>query len=98
MRRFTQTFVLGQQNPKKYYVHNDIFRYQDEVFAEPGIENEIANEAGGLFSRHQLLYQSYDLEFNYLIINEFNYFCIVLLYWFVFGFHFRMNCLWPILP
>uniref|UniRef100_A0A6B2EEE4 Putative ras gtpase-activating protein-binding protein 2 n=1 Tax=Phlebotomus kandelakii TaxID=1109342 RepID=A0A6B2EEE4_9DIPT len=29
MRRFTQTFVLAAENPKKYYVHNDIFRYQD---------------------------------------------------------------------
>lgn len=29
MRRFTQTFVLAAQTPKKYYVHNDIFRYQD---------------------------------------------------------------------
>ena len=28
MRRFVQTFVLAPQNPKKYYVHNDIFRYQ----------------------------------------------------------------------
>lgn len=28
MRRFTQTFVLAAQTPKKYYVHNDIFRYQ----------------------------------------------------------------------
>lgn len=25
----SQTFVLGTQSPKKYYVHNDIFRYQD---------------------------------------------------------------------
>lgn len=33
MRRFTQTFVLAKQSPKKYYVHNDIFRYQD-VFPE----------------------------------------------------------------
>jgi len=32
MRRFMQTFVLAPQSPKKYYVHNDIFRYQDEVF------------------------------------------------------------------
>ena len=31
MRRFMQTFVLAPQSPKKYYVHNDIFRYQDEV-------------------------------------------------------------------
>jgi hypothetical protein len=29
MRRFTQTFVLAAQSPKKYYVHNDIFRYHD---------------------------------------------------------------------
>ena len=29
---FMQTFVLAPQNPKKYYVHKDIFRYEDEVF------------------------------------------------------------------
>jgi Ras GTPase-activating protein-binding protein 1 len=34
MRRFMQTFVLAPQSPKKYYVHNDIFRYQDEVFQD----------------------------------------------------------------
>lgn len=34
MRRFTQTFVLAAQSPKKYYVHNDIFRYQDLVFSD----------------------------------------------------------------
>ena len=28
MRRFMQTFVLAPQTPKKYYVYNDIFRYQ----------------------------------------------------------------------
>ena len=33
MRRFMQTFVLAPQSPKKYYVHNDIFRYQDEVWS-----------------------------------------------------------------
>uniref|UniRef100_A0A0K2U9F2 Uncharacterized protein n=1 Tax=Lepeophtheirus salmonis TaxID=72036 RepID=A0A0K2U9F2_LEPSM len=38
MRRFMQTFVLAPQSPKKYYVHNDIFRYQDEVFSDE--ENE----------------------------------------------------------
>ena len=27
-----QTFVLASQTSKKYYVHNDIFRYQDEVY------------------------------------------------------------------
>lgn len=40
MRRFTQTFVLAAQSPKKYYVHNDIFRYQDLVFSdEEGSDN-----------------------------------------------------------
>lgn len=34
MRRFTQTFVLAAQSPKKYYVHNDIFRYQDEIISD----------------------------------------------------------------
>lgn len=34
MRRFTQTFVLGTQSPKKYYVHNDIFRYQDMLLSD----------------------------------------------------------------
>ena len=34
MRRFMQTFVLAPQSAKQYYVHNDVFRYQDEVFTE----------------------------------------------------------------
>jgi len=34
MRRFMQTFVLAPQTPKKFYVHNDIFRYQDEVYQD----------------------------------------------------------------
>lgn len=54
MRRFMQTFVLAQQSPKKYYVHNDILRYQDEVFPveeEPDVpegivENEAEDERG----------------------------------------------------
>lgn len=44
MRRFMQTFVLAPQSPKKYYVRNDIFRYQDEVFNE---EEEIDNQDSG---------------------------------------------------
>ncbi|CAH1795195.1 unnamed protein product [Owenia fusiformis] len=40
MRRFMQTFVLAPQSPKKYYVHNDIFRYQDEVFHDDDPEGE----------------------------------------------------------
>ena len=26
--------ILVNQGPRKYYVHNDIFHYQDEVFSE----------------------------------------------------------------
>ncbi|XP_058810284.1 ras GTPase-activating protein-binding protein 2 [Phymastichus coffea] len=52
MRRFTQTFVLAAQAPKKYYVHNDIFRYQDYGYTDEEDEeiegesntNENANE------------------------------------------------------
>ncbi|KAM6471529.1 ras GTPase-activating protein-binding protein 1 isoform 1-T1 [Liasis olivaceus] len=46
MRRFMQTFVLAPEGSvaNKFYVHNDIFRYQDEVFgdlnAEPPEESE----------------------------------------------------------
>ncbi|KAJ9578817.1 hypothetical protein L9F63_004967, partial [Diploptera punctata] len=40
MRRFTQTFVLAAQSPKKYYVHNDIFRYQDMIFSDEEGEQE----------------------------------------------------------
>ncbi|ESN92364.1 hypothetical protein HELRODRAFT_115988 [Helobdella robusta] len=37
LRRFMQTFVLAPQSPRKFYVHNDIFRYQDEIFAESDV-------------------------------------------------------------
>merc|ERR1719259_857267 len=33
-RRFMQMFVLMPQGPNKYYVHNDMFRYQDQVFRD----------------------------------------------------------------
>lgn len=45
MRRFTQTFVLAIQAPKKYYVHNDIFRYQDLIFPD-----EEETDVGGMES------------------------------------------------
>ncbi|XP_018323328.1 ras GTPase-activating protein-binding protein 1 [Agrilus planipennis] len=44
MRRFTQTFVLAAQSPKKYYVHNDIFRYQDEIVSDDECEPENRSE------------------------------------------------------
>jgi hypothetical protein len=40
MRRFMQTFVLAPRQPKKYYVQNDIFRYQDEVFDDGSDEDD----------------------------------------------------------
>ncbi|XP_011505491.1 PREDICTED: ras GTPase-activating protein-binding protein 2 isoform X2 [Ceratosolen solmsi marchali] len=43
MRRFTQTFVLAAQAPKKYYVHNDIFRYQDFGYGDE--EEELEGES-----------------------------------------------------
>lgn len=44
MRRFTQTFVLAAQSPKKYYVHNDIFRYQD-FYSDDEIDGESGNRS-----------------------------------------------------
>lgn len=60
MRRFMQTFVLAHQNPKQYYVHNDIFRYQDEVFhdsyeSEDESEHQVA-ETGMLHTYVTNLY------------------------------------------
>ena len=47
MRRFVQTFVLALQSAKKYYVRNDIFRYQDDVFfyEEDGADERVSVEA-----------------------------------------------------
>ncbi|KAJ8950477.1 hypothetical protein NQ314_007864 [Rhamnusium bicolor] len=44
MRRFTQTFVLAAQSPKKYYVHNDIFRYQDEIISDEECDDGVHSE------------------------------------------------------
>ncbi|KAK7891596.1 hypothetical protein WMY93_023559 [Mugilogobius chulae] len=40
MRKFMQTFVLAPEGTvaNKFYVHNDVFRYQDEVFADSDSE------------------------------------------------------------
>lgn len=35
-RKFAQTFVLGQQQAKKFYVQNDIFMYHDKAFDNDG--------------------------------------------------------------
>nr|XP_057920681.1 ras GTPase-activating protein-binding protein 1 [Doryrhamphus excisus] len=40
MRKFMQTFILAPEGTaaNKFYVHNDVFRYQDEVFADSDSE------------------------------------------------------------
>lgn len=53
MRRFMQTFVLAPQSPKKYYVHNDIFRYQDEVFHDNDTETEVQEEVADSDTENQ---------------------------------------------
>lgn len=40
MRRFVQSFVLAPQTANKYYVHVDIFRYQDDYASLPDAEEE----------------------------------------------------------
>ncbi|XP_035274598.1 ras GTPase-activating protein-binding protein 2-like [Anguilla anguilla] len=49
MRRFMQTFVLAPEGSvaNKFYVHNDIFRYEDEVFgdSETELDEESEEEA-----------------------------------------------------
>lgn len=46
LRKFMQTFVLAPQgdNPFKFYVHNDIFRYADEVFPDEVSVDHIEDE------------------------------------------------------
>ena len=40
MRAFVQTFVLAPETPKKFYVHNDIFRYQDDDLVSESETND----------------------------------------------------------
>ena len=56
MRRFMQTFVLAPQSAKKYYVRNDIFRYQDEVFNDTDSEPENDLCASGMLTLNMSLY------------------------------------------
>ncbi|XP_041930772.1 ras GTPase-activating protein-binding protein 1 isoform X1 [Alosa sapidissima] len=56
MRRFMQTFVLAPEGTvaNKFYVHNDIFRYQDEIFGDSdseALEAESEEEAEELEER-----------------------------------------------
>uniref|UniRef100_A0A8C9TSB4 G3BP stress granule assembly factor 2 n=1 Tax=Scleropages formosus TaxID=113540 RepID=A0A8C9TSB4_SCLFO len=46
MRKFMQTFVLAPEGSvaNKFYVHNDIFRYEDEVFGDSEAELEASEK------------------------------------------------------
>uniref|UniRef100_A0A4W5R4T8 G3BP stress granule assembly factor 2 n=1 Tax=Hucho hucho TaxID=62062 RepID=A0A4W5R4T8_9TELE len=46
MRKFMQTFVLAPEGSvaNKFYVHNDIFRYEDEVFGDSEAELDEGGE------------------------------------------------------
>lgn len=48
MRAFVQTFVLAPESPKKYYVHNDMFRYQDDDLVSESETNEGPGESDNL--------------------------------------------------
>lgn len=52
MRAFVQTFVLAPESPKKYYVRNDFFRYQDDDLIS---ESETNESPGQLHSTADLL-------------------------------------------
>lgn len=49
MRRFMQTFVLAPEGSaaNKFYVHNDIFRYEEEVFGDSEAELADSEEEEG---------------------------------------------------
>ena len=47
MRSFVQTFVLAPESPKKFYVHNDIFRYQEDDLSESETNEPPGEWAGG---------------------------------------------------
>lgn len=64
MRRFMQTFILAPQSPKKYYVHNDIFRYQDEVFhdLDGGVDGASAHQVTAQQDVQQDMQQEAEVE------------------------------------
>lgn len=61
MRRFVQSFVLAPQTANKYYVHVDIFRYQDDY-----VSVHDANESEEKFEEEALEYGETDEP----ILNE----------------------------
>uniref|UniRef100_A0A4W4EL04 GTPase activating protein (SH3 domain) binding protein 2 n=1 Tax=Electrophorus electricus TaxID=8005 RepID=A0A4W4EL04_ELEEL len=63
MRRFMQTFVLAPEGSavNKFYVHNDIFRYEEEVFGDS--EAELGGEVT-IYLTYKLLKPA--VQFTYL--------------------------------
>lgn len=61
MRRFMQTFVLAPQTPKKFYVHNDIFRYQDEVYQD---NSDTESEDQQLIENNNLINKTAQMNIN----------------------------------
>ncbi|CAG2181046.1 unnamed protein product, partial [Oppiella nova] len=64
MRKFLQTFVLAPQSPTKFYVKNDIFRYQDDIFVDDDdyTDAEKASTDGGLDKSEVPLLKPIDRE------------------------------------
>lgn len=68
MRAFVQTFVLAPESPKKYYVHNDIFRYQDDAY---DITSESENNEGMTEREQDVVQVMMSLYVIYSIIQPF---------------------------
>lgn len=51
MRKFVQSFVLAAQSAKKYYVHIDIFRYQD-IYQQSTPESDLSQSHGQYLEEH----------------------------------------------
>ncbi|CAF4465996.1 unnamed protein product, partial [Rotaria magnacalcarata] len=69
MKRFVQTFVLAPavDAKQKYYVHNDIFRYQDDTVWIPTIDNtstKISSPTTAYVNEGNLLLISLKFLFN----------------------------------
>lgn len=65
MRRFTQTFVLGTHSPRMYYVHNDIFRYQDMLLSDEEGETQPSNDDA---DQHQDVQPDVCIVFVWLVL------------------------------
>ena len=65
-----QTFVLTPQSPNKYYVRNDIFRYQDEIFPD---DNENSLEKNEIESKNESNVEPESLQPSEIIEKDYSY-------------------------